>query len=379
MYYQSFCAKFKKPIKGVFRLSDDKQVVFEIDNYTIDRLLTNKEGEIDEDLVKTFSSMYAYQSLKMRDENSKEISYYKDLLSKERYRQENKPDTEESAALELFLTENIKRGSKHEFEMLRGYVSKLTGQAKIKEIEDILDALKGRQDWLLQDAYMLTKKVFEMSEVQQGEYDFSDVEKKFALAERIQETIRNFDEFENEDFIFNQVIELCKDEDGKIDFFLANEALNTVMSTGRIKSLETIIKQLKYFFDKDPENRELTNSIMQELNCDFYMTNEANDDLCELMELCFDEDDSYNPIKAEVLSLANNYLGQWINSKLEDSKSKGETQEQSQRTFYIIRAISKDIILSYFKDAKDENGKFNPYGNNLANYIANKIKTMDFI
>ena len=301
-------------LKASFNLPNNMYAQFDFEESTIKNYLLDKEGNIDTELVKKYSTMLANEYIKLQRDIQEELDYFSGLYEKEKVNQKGKRSTSDEEAEELYLAQYSSCRRVSEFEALKNYVSKLSGDTKVYQIEEIIGALKTRQKYLFDTVYYMTEKVFQFSKTNTG-YDFSDINEKYNLVEHILQYNRHFGLDDNDERAYDDVLKNTK-ENGKIDYYLAHTALDMIISSGYVMNLEFAINTLKHFYQKDPDNVKMITSIAKELHRALFMLNEENNHFQDLMELCFDENNRYNPIKGEVLCVANRCFTDWTAQKL---------------------------------------------------------------
>lgn len=367
----------KKPIiVPFFELPDGNHITFS--QYTKEVYLEDENGNINFELANQFGKMMSEKYKYYDNYLNKLMTHFVELSKKEEFKQKRIPSTPQEELDEIYAEVLARNPNKSELEQLDIYISRLNGETKLQQIQDVIEVIKERKNNLFETVYDMTQRVVEMSQTSNG-YDFSDIDKKYDFAFRVVRVNRHMGLFDDDDVIFREFIDNSKDENGKIDYYVAKNASKMMMITSLLSSPKFAIDTLRHFYEKDPKNKEYISSIMDELNTEIFMLNEENTNFQDLMELCFDEDNSFNPIKGEVLALANKIFYTWVAGKTIQYYEQGMDEDTIMHTQVTMTAMAKDIIQKYFAQAKDEQGNFNPNVLNIFKFINEKSQEVNFI
>ena len=309
----------------------------------------------------------------------KELAYYSNLYSRTEAKEKSSPFTDIEIA-EIFYQDTFRRNNGDMFVHFRNYVSKLSGTTKLAEIEDIIWALKNAQKTLPKDIYQQTLRIMDMCKTKDG-YDFCNIEEKNKTAKLIEWAYRELIP-EDKDEFYKEIIETSKDESGNIDFDLIQQTLNIMMSQNmrHLKPSFVMSKIKQYYNNKvTAQQRALLNSIIWELNEGIFEISDKHKGFEDMMNLCFDQNQSLNPIKLEAVSLFSKRWSEKIANRISKIEDNGTDEDTVKEIIILSTIMGSDFALMYFMESKDENGNFMPNKVNMNDFIEQKIKKADWL
>ena len=337
--------KTQKP-KGILNkisLDSGKTYDLRIDSDIISSHLSDKNGNIDNEKVKSFISVYEQVLGHFVSKSEKEIEFLNEIAygSNKATKKSNliyfNPNDEARQALlsTLMATEEDPLFSffdKMENPVLRrDYARDILADYVITD-DDFQDmALKG------------TLRIFDMSRTQNG-YDLSDMDKKIKLVEMLEK-------LENEysvDNIAQEFLDSVKDSEGKVDFAFANNLSKLIQNSG-VFVPEMLVSHraeiLRNFANSDIENSDKIMQGITKLSTIYEV-----DDASDAFELMFEE--AFNPLTLKYDEQAFKELYLIVANVVTATDSIGTCDEDE-----IDELIEQqvELVQDYFVEIRDEN------------------------
>ena len=190
-----------------------------------------------------------------------------------------------------------------------------------------------------QKAFEMTKRIFELSKCDNGDYDFSDIQRKVDIIEGI-DSIYGSSTIYDDDDVYLTTIAASK-ENGKVNLEKIEDMVATVKSTAFIYDPDYVIEMQDYFYSKAIDNKQKISDTINFLNNKtmFDMDSE-NNNFETLLELCFDEDGKFSEDRAELLKESSEKMSDWLCEKTQ--------YDSSHDQYNINKRLAFGAITSYF-------------------------------
>ncbi len=332
-----------KGILNKISLDSGKTYDLRIGSDIISSYLSDQKGNIDNEKVKSFVSVYEQVLGHFVSKSEKEIKFLNEIAygSNKTSKQSNviylNPNDEARQALlsTLMATEDDPLFSffdKMENPILRrDYARDILADYVITD-DDFQDmAMKG------------TLRIFDISRTQNG-YDLSDMDKKIKLVEMLEK-------LENEysvDNIAQEFLDSVKDSEGKVDFDFANNLSRLIQNSG-VFVPEMLVSHraeiLRNFVNYDSENADKIMQGITKLSTIYEV-----DDASDAFELMFEE--SFNPLTLNYDEQAFKELYSIVANVVTATDSIGTCDEDE-----IDELVEQhvDLVQGYFIEIRDEN------------------------
>ena len=363
-YYQSIKGIKKPEIKTTVTLSSGEKSELEISNYTLQELLSSKKGKPDKKLVKKFISLYTYSLELEKERNKQEQDILEQSIDEEHPNvtafESSYKDLEEVIRNELFNPDCTSS-----FEFAHNVIMQLSGENKNLLVKALLLATEEQEKLLDKKAYVRTEKLFNLSKTNSG-YDFTGIEEKNSFIDLLDDVILNYAKENNEDEYFQDFIDSCRNEEGKIDFSLANAAIKMIKSIPVIYTPHYVINNIKKYTSGDFENRYRIFEAMINLNETDFMMDESDTDYEDLLDLCFDKDGSYSQDRTDTLFNAIATVTEWIDTQMSHTNFNSDRYEACHK-------MSKELIIDYFSEITDDKGNFSTDNLDFSKYLDYRI------
>ena len=189
-------------------------------------------------------------------------------------------------------------------------------------------------------AFEMTKRIFELSKCDNGDYDFSDIQRKVDIIEGI-DSIYGSSTIYDDDDVYLTTIAASK-ENGKVNLEKIEDMIETIKSTDFIYDPDYVIEMQDYFYSKDIDNKQKISETINFLNNKtmFDMDSE-NNNFETLLELCFDEDEKFSEDRAELLKESSEKMSDWFCEKTQYDSSCDQ--------YNINKRLAFGTVTSYFR------------------------------
>lgn len=337
-------------IQSVVKLNAGDILVLKIDEDTTDEFLRNENGEINDALTLKFISIYKQLAENLASKNDSDLEFYGSQM-------------QETSNIETFnprdnlLSELSKQQSDDEF--ARNVVEGLHGKKKKELARLMYDFSCVERTKTSNKAFNLTKGVFELSKTQNG-CDLSDIDRKIAVLNRAQYVENEYGEPE----ILSLLCEYAKKDDGSYDIECLEDMLSLMSSFGLVISPKTVADTVKKYCSADKESHDEILTTMIKLQSSDYALSEDSSDFYDVMNLCFDDDKKFSPLRAQSLLKLVDLAGEFIDENMENFDD-----------YSIYTEKGKSAIVEYFKCSTDANGEFRPELD-AAEFIKNKMSAL---
>lgn len=316
-----------------------------IDKTTVEALLSNTDGSVNQEYVQKFVSIYQ--------------SILGDLASKEQTQKQflnrvidgvEKPtktnilyiDKKEEARQSV-----LKALSGNEDEFLKSVLSNITDEVTRKGLAShVLSSGEEFSNKKMETAYNRTVSLFEISRTSSG-YDFSQIERKKGLLEKIEELQRNYGGIDTD--ISSQVIKASSMSNGEINLDFA-ENLCSLVSTATCYNPKTLVSHradiLKQFIEKDEANAKNISDYIGKLSALMDI-----DDSNNSFENAFES--AFNPVTNK---FDKEYADLLLELVMEIISYTDTLDFETKEDFDNCNALQDTLIAKYFALIKDEQG-----------------------
>lgn len=322
-------------VQSIVKLSTGDFFSLNIDDETSDKFLKDKNGEINSGLTKKFISLYKAIMEDMVKESNDKLEFY------ERKMRDNSPALGlDPIQAVLFELEN--KSSCDEFS--RNIVDNIDAKHK-RELSKILYEFSSDERMHLSDkALNLTRDLFEISRTKDG-YDLSDLNRKKAIINRIDSLSYNFNDSE----ILPKLLYYTKKEDGSYNISLIEDAIRLMKSFNSVVDVKTTVDILEKYCSKDKKSHDEILNTMIKLQKSEYSIDAYNSEFEDIMNLCFDKNDNFSPLRAKYVLDSTDYINDYIDENMEDFDD-----------YPLYCKEGKNAIEEYFKLSIDNNDEFKP-------------------
>lgn len=344
--FQAMYGVEKKPCGlAILEESDDEPISVDIAPRHISNLFSYSDGSLNPKAIKQFSEIYLQLQDEMYIKNQAELEYYENAAKKkakiiewntsdEDYEQTLKNEFDKSDWLDGDFTDYY-----------RNVISKVSGKLK----EDILDAFIQINDQekaqIPIDAYDLALRIMQLSKAG-DEFDLSNYDETKKTVEIINEMGFNCYPDYYDDDLYDEILNVARDEKGKPDLKLMQN-MAKVMSSALLKcSPTTAIGITKTIINLDKENEDKIVDTMKQLNRTVFCMDDEIPNFQDLILLCFDENGKFNEKNASIVTSFSSLFSDILQDiTLSDEGSGKETRA---RKLFYNTTVAKNLIINNF-------------------------------
>ena len=299
------------------KLKDRADVLF-VSSATAAKYLSNDKGTTDPSLLEKFTEIYTKNLQERLDAEDEACKVYIETI-RENSKSRNKKDAD---------TDKINSSS---------------ATAAI-----LLSSSDKRIQIAKKQAYKETELFFEISKTNKG-YDFSRGEEKRQIAGLLHTLEQNSYHAKH---LPIELRSAAKKSDGSLDVDFAKLICAFLAIQDFITSPLYIADEIKYFTEKDPENKTEIIEDMFRLNKTDYQLDNNDPAFEDLMNACFTKDGNYIKGAMDVILDLARTAGILLDLKIE-----ADIIDESDILYYLD--LTKTIILGYLENIIDEDGNIN--------------------
>lgn len=332
-------------IASKISLSTGEVVNLNIDKDTIEAHLLNADGSINSERVQKFAGIYNSILNYLDNKEQTQNQFLNRVI-------EGVEKPAETNILYLDKKEEARQSilkalSGNEDEFLKSVLSNITDEATRKGLAShVLSLGEEFSNQKMETAYNRTVSLFEISRTSSG-YDFSQIERKKALLEKIEELQRNYGGIDTD--IYAEVITASSMSNGEINLDFA-ESLCNLVSTATCFNPKTLVSHradiLKQFIEKDEANTKNISDYIGKLSA-LMDIDDSNNSFENAFECAF------NPVTNKFDKESADLLLELI---MEIISYTDTLDFETKEDFDNCNALQDTLIAKYFALIKDEQG-----------------------
>lgn len=332
-------------IASKISLSTGKIVNLNIDKDTIEAHLLDADGSINSERVQKFAEIYSSILNYLDNKEQTQNQFLNRVI-------EGVEKPAETNILYLDKKEEARQSvlkalSGNEDEFLKSVLSNITDEATRKGLAShVLSLGEEFSNQKMETAYNRTVSLFEISKTSSG-YDFSQIERKKALLEKIEELQRNYGGIDTD--IYSQAITASSMPNGEINLDFA-ESLCNLVSTATCFNPKTLVSHradiLKQFIEKDEANAKNISDYIGKLSA-LMDIDDSNNSFENAFECAF------NPVTNKFDKESADLLLELV---IEIISYTDTLDLETKEDFDNCNALQDTLIAKYFALIKDEQG-----------------------
>ena len=331
--------------------------------------------------TKEFQEVFSYITEKLETKYNNEIEYFKNILANKNpnvIEFDTKMDDYTTILINSMGKKEI--GKDNDFESSKYVLEKTSGKTRYSLADDYIEAAKLAISNIPNEASETANQVLYLSETKNG-FDLSNLDEKLEIIDWAKYIYENSYGANSLDEILSKIKD-TKDENGKIDFDLIKKSFKIADLLDCTISPENAIEITKKYISKDKNKKEEIYKMLEKLNqTEFAILNEDNL-FSDMMDLCFDEDGSFNQARAKAVLKSCNTISAWVTNAMYKYEDLDEDIYEEDRDnldrLNDLTKISLDALREYF-NLTSVNGVYNENSQDVDQFLKDKFAKIEIM